>query len=292
VVNFAESVPIDDLVMVVDGSDVVPHFDAERRLLVELPNPPKQDHADEAMRRHTLELWWPQANLATSSLELDPPTIEGAWVRQVYWHVILPRTRMVLTTPAGMASEMMWQAPWSQTPRLEQPQLEVWSGATQQEAPLTQQFNAGYRQYLYSSIGAPGPMRLATQNGALCMLVVSSVALGLICALVYVPVLRHPVLLLTAGAAVLSLAMWWPTLGVLAAQCAILVIVLIGGVLLGDNLLARRRGASRPLGTVVAASHAVRRRRSLDSANEPMLSRPSTTATAAMSLPRASEAKT
>lgn len=292
VVQCPESLPLDDLVLVVDGGDVVPHVDAKRQLLVDLPGEQPTADESEAMRRHTLELWWPQTNVARSNLDVEPPQIEGAWIRQVYWHVVLPRTRVALTTPAGMAAEMVWRGPWWQSPRLEQAQLESWCGATKQDAPATSQFNAGYRQYLYSSIGAPPQMQVATQNGALWMLLISGLALGAICALVYAPVLRHPLLLLTAGAALLVFAMWWPTLGMLAAQCVILVIVLVGSVLLIDNLLARRRGAARPFGMVNSTSPTARRRRSVEIANEPMLSRPSTTATAAMSLPLAPEAKT
>jgi hypothetical protein len=279
------------LALLVDGVVVLPQWSTDGELRVELKA--NDGPAAGGLRRHTVELWWPETSgAAVTQLQLTPPNIADAWVRQVYWHVVLPRERMALATPAGMLAEMVWSGPWWQTPRLTQPQLEAWSGATTQTAPSTGQFNSGYRQYLYSSVGQVGDLQLTTQSTAFSMFGLSALALAAALTLMYVPQVRHGAVLIVAGAALLGLALWWPTLGVLAAQCAALGLAVFIAARLGESLLLRRRASRRPIGSIVAVSpSAARRRRPAEILGEPSPSRPSTTATAAMSLPLASEAK-
>jgi hypothetical protein len=227
---------------------------------------------------------------SSSNVRLAAPQIEEAWVGQVFWHVVLPRDRMALGTPAQMSPEMAWSGPWWQSPRLSQAQLEAWSGATSQDAPPSKLLGSGYRQYLFSSIGQPVEISLSTQPAAWWMLGVSGIALLATLAIVYVPNLRRGYFLFAAAATLLALAWWWPSLGVFAAHCAAAALAVFAATKLLEKALARWRAARFPAQRV-ASLPAVRRRRAVEAIAEPSISRPSTTATAAMSLPLAADVK-
>jgi hypothetical protein len=290
IVNCPPSMRSDQLVLIVDGVAVVPRWNAPQQLLVSLETDETTSKSSEKLSAHCIELWWPVAEQSTYNVRLAAPQIEEAWVGQVFWHVVLPRDRMALGTPAQMSPEMAWSGPWWQSPRLSQAQLESWSGATSQDAPPSSLLGSDYRQYLFSGIGQPVELSLSTQPAAWWMLGISGIALLAALAIVYVPNLRRGYLLFAAAAMLLALAWWWPSLGVFAAHCAAAALAVFAATKLLENVLVRWRAASFPAQRV-ALLPAVRRRRAVEAIAEPSISRPSTTATAAMSLPLAADVK-
>ena len=115
-----------------------------------------------AAGEHVVELWLQYGEAASSNGErkLQIPEMKNAGrPRFVYWQVALPRNEHLLLTPTGFTSEQQWswkQWFWGQSARLNQQQLEAWSGAsTQTDLP------ARTNQYLYSSFGATPEMTIS-----------------------------------------------------------------------------------------------------------------------------------
>ena len=123
----------DEAVVLVDGKRVEAPAAANGRLLIPLPGPSKQ-------RRVAIELRYqfPGPRLPRGTLSLSFPQFgPNAWVRRMYWQLVLPANEHVMANPDGFTSEFTWDWQgyfWGRRPLLDQPQLEEWAGAA--PAPL------------------------------------------------------------------------------------------------------------------------------------------------------------
>lgn len=275
--------PVNELVVVVDGADVPVELDDDGRLALSLSRDDVTTTTEASYGRHTIELWWPQVEgRQWGRLRLTPPEVEDAWVRRVYWHVVMPRGELALFPPGEMASEMVW-ASWWQKPRLTQGQLEDWSGATAQISPESGEAYTGSGQFLFSGVGRQETLSLATYSLVPLLLVFSAGILGAGFLFVYVRAARHPITLFVAALILICLGFLWPAAAVLAAQAAAVTLAVVLAARLMEHLLLRRRLSLRPFGIDMARSESRRHRG--DTSVEPVLGgRPSTTATASAAM--------
>lgn len=173
------------------------------------------------------------------SVALAAPQMEGGMLLEnVYWQLILPRNEHLIRLPENMIPEFQWgwhDFYWGRHPLRSQSQLELWSGAAAgaQPPPTT-------NQYLFSSLQVPQGLELQTASRATIVLLCSGVVLiaGLI--FLYVPALRQPGVIFAGAVVLLALGLIYPEPMLLAAQAAVLglIMVLIAGLL---KRLATRR---------------------------------------------------
>ncbi len=213
---------------------------AEGRLLVTLPG-------NQGDPSQWLEVWYdladPRPGPGRFSIEL--PRLAGeVWVRRMYWQLVLPRNEHVIVPPRGFTMESKWAWNglfWGRQPVMDQFQLEAWSGAKH----LPELPNAA-SPYLFSSMGSAGRCELRTASRWSIVLGASLAVLVTGLGLIYVPVSRHPALLLAAGIILAAAAVVYPGPALLASQAAGLGLglALIAGLL--DRVLGRgRRGTAR-----------------------------------------------
>lgn len=173
-----------------------------------------------------------------------------AWVRRMYWQLILPRDEHVIAGPEGLVHEFRWGWDgvfWGRTPLLEQPELETWVGASRgKDQP------EAANCYLFSSLGKIPPCTVRTAGRSWIVLWASLAALAAGLSLIYVPASRHPATLFVG--AVLLVGAWVlfpePTVLVLQAASLGLVLALLAGLL--QRGLARRRRGVTLLGTSIS----------------------------------------
>jgi len=198
--------------------------------------------SEASARGHRLEVSYhfPDVTTAEVSPELELPRLgDNAWVRRMYWQVILPSNRHVLLEPAGFIDETPWQFSsflWRRQPVMEQRELEAWSGAAHR-APASRATN----RYLFSTAGHPEQVELRIASRATIVLIASGLALVVGLLLIYVPAVRHPATVFAAAVILLAVGLLYPAPTVLLAQAAVigLVLTLVAGLL--HRGLPRRR---------------------------------------------------
>ena len=202
-------------------------------------------------RETTVELWyWFTAHsVAVGRICLQAPFIDGvSRADRVYWQLILPRYEYLAWYPSTLISENSWDRRswwWTREPRRSQPELEVWcSGSTQPD--LVHDIPFAFNAYLFSSVGGIGPRNVYTMTREAAALVIAGFILIAGAALFYLPILRHPLLLLAAGVTAIAAAFVFPEPAIAAAQLILvgLALVLVMGVLM--SLLSHSR-AQRPV---------------------------------------------
>ncbi|MFO7906121.1 MAG: hypothetical protein ACQESR_00220 [Planctomycetota bacterium] len=205
----------------------------------------------EDIRSHVVELWYQQSlnGRTPGTMTFHPPLIDGMdHVERCYWQLVLPRNEIVVWGNQAQYDELIWAgwSGWERSPLREQRDLERWIGAAEQDGVPPEM-----SIYLFTSFGAPRPLAVITSSRALLLLVASGVVLAAGLLLVYVPLLRHPAMLLTAGVLVMALALAAPWVAVLLAQAGVLGIVLtLGARLLHAILLRANPGRSTVRGHV------------------------------------------
>jgi hypothetical protein len=182
-------------------------------------------------KSQVVELWyWSDPASVMPALEIEPPGVVGASsVDRMFWQLITPASEHLLSGPANMTSEQRWTWSrwyWQRQSHMQQSDLEQWIGATVQEG-----MPSGTNQYLFTSIGPVGSFTVNTVRRSLLVLVVSGVTLLVGVLLIYLPIVRHPLTLLTVTIALAAASVNWPQVVLLIAQAA-----LLGGSLV---LLAR-----------------------------------------------------
>jgi hypothetical protein len=143
------------------------------------------------------------------SLSVDLPTLgDEAWVRRTYWQLVLPNAEHVIVCPPGLIPEFKWgwKGIFLGREMMEQPHLEALIDASTQP-PLP----AATSRYLFSSLGPIGRCTLRTESRTKIVAVASLTALLVGLTFIYVPLTRHPVMLLVLtifllGLTVLQLA--------------------------------------------------------------------------------------
>ncbi len=202
--------------------------------------------------RHLLELGYQFADRpAHGAMSLELPRLRPtAWVRRMYWQLILPRNEHLVMSPSSFAGEYAWNwrdYVWGRRPLLDQAQLEDWVGA-----PRAAAVPAETNDYLFSTFGDVQRATLYTANRSWIVLLASGAALAAGLLLIYLPGSRRPAALWTAAVALAALGVLYPEPAWLAAQAAGLGLLLA----LAAALLARgaaRRGARREPSEIAAA---------------------------------------
>ena len=224
---------------VLDGRAMPLETDARGAVTLALPTAGTE-------QRHLLELTYHLENRdAAGALDLEPPRLLPAvWSRRVYWQLILPGNEHLLVAPDGYTTESQWE--WTgrylrRTPTLDVGALEQWIGAST-NATVTEASNS----YLFSSLGEYPSLRIRTVRRASLVFGASFAVLLTGLALIYVPILRHPVCLFVAAVGALAMGTFAPDLAVIFGQAAVLGAVLIGLAVLLTRYAGRTEEVVRP----------------------------------------------
>lgn len=191
-------------------------------------------------RETTVEMWyWFMGQSAPfSRVLLQVPTLEGAThADRVYWQLLLPRHEYLAWHPRGLVSENYWEQRnflWSRQPYRSQAELEKWVSASVQP-DLVHEIPAGFNTYLFSSVGSLGGKTVYTVTRPTAVLGIAGCVLFLGAALLYLPALRHPFILLAAAVLVAATALIFPEPALAASQ---LIAVGIGLVLVTGLLMS------------------------------------------------------
>jgi hypothetical protein len=202
-------------------------------------------------RETTVEMWyWFNVRpTALGKLTLQFPQLDGIpRADRVYWQVLLPRHEHLAWHPANLTAENAWERKfllWSRRPHRTQSELENWVSASHQP-DVVQDFPAGFNAYLFSSVGSLDERTVYTVTRQFAVLCIAGLVLVAGAALLYLPVLRHPLLLLAAGVLVGGLATVFPEPAMAASQLIALglALVLVTGIV--RSLIARPT-AQRPI---------------------------------------------
>jgi hypothetical protein len=210
-----------DVEVLVDGELAKVSTRQEGRLTVELPSNASTTNA--AAPSHTLEFRYRHPAPVGLVLRhtLTPPQMVGtSTLSEVYWQVILPGDRHVVSSPEQLIpiDPRQWLEVFSgRAASKSQADLESWVGATNQLSP-TQSQNA----YLYSGLAPVASIEMLTAPRWLIVLVSSAVVLAAVTVWLYVPVARRAWIALALAAIVAGLAIAYPDPAVLVGQAALL----------------------------------------------------------------------
>lgn len=218
---------------------------AEGRVVIPLPgNGGQRPHALDA-RYH-----FPTPRTGMGRLSVEFPRLgREAWVRRMYWQLVLPANEHLVVEPADFTPESLWGwygLYWGRRPLLSQSQLEDWCGVPHSR-PLPPEVNC----YLFSSLGVVERSDVLTAGRTLIVLWASGLALLAGLLLIYVPKARHPLTLLILAVVLGCLVLIYPDPALLFTQAASLGLVM---ALLAGRLRARRARRTRSLLQEVASS--------------------------------------
>jgi hypothetical protein len=225
--------------VLLDGQKVEYGLLADDRLSIPLSTEGEQ-------RRYVLEMryYFPDARAPRGALSLEFPRLgSDVWTRRLYWQLVLPPNEHVIVKPAGFNSEHFWGWHgyfWGRQPLLDQAQLESWVGVAPSGA-LPESSSV----YLFSTLGNVDRGELRTAGRSWIVLFASGAALLVGLLLIYVPLARHPAVLLVWALALLGAGVIAPEPTLLFAQAASLglVLALVAGLL--DRTVARRRAPTK-----------------------------------------------
>lgn len=215
VVSSSIEVAVDHRKVAVESPDETGHL--------ELTVPVSPDASADS---HVIEIWY---RLADGRPPRGLMTIQAATldaldhVQRSYWQLILPRDEIVAWGNQQMTAELTWEnwLGWRRRPLLQQAELERWIGAVPQDA-----IPWATNGYLFAGFGAMGQLEVMTFSRTWLLLIASGVALTAGLLLMYLPLLRHPAWAVSAGIAILALALIKPEGAVLIGQAAALGIAL------------------------------------------------------------------
>ena len=170
-------------------------------------------------------------------LSVDLPTLgDEARMRHTYWQLVLPNAEHVIVSPAELDPEFKWgwKGIFLGRIMMDQPHLEALIGASTQP-PL----HAATSRYLFSSLGPIQRCTLRTERRTSIVAIASLTALLVGLTFIYVPLVRHPVMLLALTIFLLGLTVLRPAPTFLFVQAASLGV----GLTLFSALL--HRGVAR-----------------------------------------------
>lgn len=201
---------------------------------------PVGPQAKAAVHEHVIEVWYVLQSQATARgrLKIEAATINAVdRVDRMYWQVILPASEVVVSRDPRIAPELQWRWDgfgWRRHAVRGQAELEHWINASTQD-PVPESTN----RYLYTALGAVHQLELTTMGRSWLLSACSGLALlgGLL--LLYVPLLRHPGVLLVAGVLTLTAGMMVPDWAILFAQASLLGVFLAGLAWVCRQLLSR-----------------------------------------------------
>jgi hypothetical protein len=232
-----EGIARNQVYVTLDGQRTIPRFVNGNRLVV-----PLESHAEPRERVLEVRYHFPGNRPPRGRLDLELPGLEDdAWVRRVYWELVLPQDEHVLLSPEGFTEEFAWHwggSFWGRKPLADERYLESWTGAPERP-PVAE----GTNRYLYGSLGALRGGAPRTAGRAWIVLAASGAVLVAALVLIYVPAARHPLGLLALALVVLGLGALYPTPALLLAQAAGLGLGLAILAALLQRGVARRRQA-------------------------------------------------
>ena len=229
--------------VMVDGRPVEPRALGENRLSIPLAGGRTGRCFVVELRYHFAAARPPRGAVRMEFPRLNPE----AWMRRMYWQLILPANEHLVANPSGFTGEFIWQWDgwfWGRSPVLDQSQLESWAGAAPRDG-LPDRANV----YLFSALGNVEQAEVRTAGRTWIVLWASGAALVAGLLLIYVPISRHPATLLAMGMALLAAGLIAPEPTLLLAQaaCLGLALTLLAGMLERGVARRRRMIASRDL---------------------------------------------
>jgi hypothetical protein len=240
---------VSQTVTLVDGREVVT-AQSESGLVVPLPQ--RDDN------EHTLELALTFATRpALGEMTFQAPVLADAiGPRQWFWQLLVPSHEHLIVADPKLTSANRWVRSgwlWHRDASSPQPDLEFWTGATQQPA-----LPDGLNEYLFSSIGRMSHLHVRTCRRHTLVYGASALALSAGLSLLYWPALRHPAMLMLL-AVLLTAGIWlFADVALLFSQASLLGVVLallasltwlivqqFGSSTNGSRLIARAATESR-----------------------------------------------
>ena len=172
---------------------------------------------------------------------LVAPTIENATsLGRTYRQLVFAPDVWLWNSPSDLIAEYDWTRSgpfWVRKPRLSQEELENWIGV-QHDSPLPERANV----YLFSDYGSVASWTPRALRRSTAVLLASSLVLAGALALLYLPGLRRPGLLLAAAIAVAALGFAYPEAVPLAIQASLGGALFAFIALLLERNVARRNG--------------------------------------------------
>jgi hypothetical protein len=199
--------------ILLDGKRTAGQTAAGSRISIPLPD-------EGASRQHILEVQYEVGvdRAGPGRLSLDLPQLgPNAWTKRTYWQVILPRNEHLLAAPANFTDENMWQwdgGLFGREPLLNDAALAAWIGVPPRESPH------GGNCYLFGSFGGVERAELRTADRGWIVFTASGIIFVCGLLLLYVPVLRHPAVLLALGVSLASAGLLHGETALLLAQAA------------------------------------------------------------------------
>ncbi len=165
--------------------------------------------------------------------QIDParPT-DDAWVRETYWQIVLPENRHLLWSPADVQREFSWQWRSWGWGRENHTIPKALASGPEQEVPR------GANTYLFSTLGSPPAVRMATVNRTWLVLSASGIAFLLGGLMLKLPALRRREVLFAAAVLLAAVGLLYPEPLVLVAQAATLGVVAVVVVLAWKKLVS------------------------------------------------------
>jgi hypothetical protein len=178
--------------------------------------------------RHVLEITYSMsldhARRGVQTIEFPQldPAVE---VRETYWQLVLPRDEHLLGIPKEMENESTWSSHgfyWGRSPNLDQADLARWSGLKRKLTPLPAAGNI----YLFSATRAQETVAVQVVGRTTLVMAASGLALAVGLVFVYMPLVRHPAVILVVSIGVLASAALDPDMALLGLQAAALGLML------------------------------------------------------------------
>ena len=205
-------------------------------------------------------------------------------MQYVRWQVVTPRSLFAISAQGGIAGDLVAPIAWWRTNTITpQSAFETWVGGSHQPSVESIGQVDSFRQYGFASVGGDRASVFFV-GGSLLVLAASAVAIAIGLLLLYVPYLRHPVVLVALSLLLLVLALSWPALALLSGQSIVLALMVILVCRLVQVPFVRRRRNRRTRGPSPPSS-VIRVRPSTRIRTDVALSTPSTTANAVPSMP-------
>ena len=201
-----------------------------------------------AAGEHTVEISLDYASRpALGSMTIQMPTLAGATgPRTYFWQLLVPRDEHLWSADARLTSANGWTRSrwfWHRQGSHPQQNLEFWTRASTQP-PIPD----GLNRYLFSSFVPLEEFRVRTVHRRTLVTVASTFFLMFGISFLYVPILRHPVVILSMATFVVALAWIFADTVLLVAQACLLGIMLVVVAMIATATIRwwqARRNASR-----------------------------------------------
>ena len=234
--------------VLLDGKRVNGQAAGKDRLIIPLSD-------DSSFHRYVLELdyFFPGRRPGPGRFSIEVPHLgDDAWVRRIYWQLVLPKNEHVVARPESFVNEYAWgwdRYFWGRKPLLGQEELEAWAGVANRE-PVPKEavlpIHQGANFYLFSRFGRIDRCELRTAGRTWIVLLASGTALVAGLLLIYVPASRHPAVLFGVGVVLLCVGLLYPEPALLVSQSASLGLALVLLAGLWKRSVVRRREAALP----------------------------------------------